>query len=155
MKEKSLDVILAMLRERVKEKNLKNTTQREVIMSAMYKHKGHFTPEEILVFAQHEKDGKNIGIATVYRTLNFFENEGFAISISFGADGKKYELNTKAHHDHMICVSCDKIIEFESDEIERLQESEAAKKGFTIKDHAMQIYGTCKECNQKAKGKDS
>ena len=78
MKEKSLDVILAMLRERVKEKNLKNTTKREGIMSAMYKHKGHFTPEEMLVFAQHEKEGENIGIATVYGNLSFFEIGGFA-----------------------------------------------------------------------------
>lgn len=58
MKEKSLDVILVMLRERVKEKKPQKHHQREVIMAAMYKHKGHFTPEEILVFAQHEKDGK-------------------------------------------------------------------------------------------------
>lgn len=150
---KSIDALVTKLRERVKEQNLKNTSQREVVMRAMFKHKGHFTPEEVLAFAQKEEGGKNLGIATVYRTLNFFEKEGFVVSISFGAEGKRYELNTKAHHDHMICLECDKIIEFESHEIEKLQETEASRKGFIIKDHAMQIYGVCKECQQMNKGK--
>ena len=152
-KEKSVDALITKLRERVKEQNLKNTTQREVIIRAMFKHKGHFTPEEILGFTQKEEGGKNIGIATVYRALNFFEQEGFVVSISFGVDGKRYELNVKEHHDHMICDECEKIIEFESDEIEKLQEAEAAKKGFLIKDHAMQLHGICKECQQQEKGK--
>lgn len=155
MKEKSIEILLSNLRERVKEQNLKNTNQREVIMRAMFKHKGHFTPEEILSFTQKEENGKNIGTATVYRALNFFEQEGLVVSISFGAEGKRYELNTKEHHDHMICNECGKIIEFESDEIEKLQETEAAKKGFLIKDHAMQLYGICKECQLKNKGNNA
>jgi len=155
MKEKSIEALLSKLRERVKEQNLKNTNQREVILRAMFKHKGHFTPEEILSFTQKEENGKNIGVATVYRALNFFEQEGFAVSISFGAEGKRYELNIKEHHDHMICNECGKIIEFESDEIEKLQETEAAKKGFLIKDHAMQLHGICKECQLKNKGNNA
>lgn len=154
MKETSIDVLIARLREKVKELSLKNTSQREVIMRAMYNNKGHHTPEEILQFTQKEKGGKDIGIATVYRALNFFEDTKFAISISFGSEGKKYELNTRAHHDHMICTECGIIIEFESDEIEKLQEDEAAKKGFKIQDHAMQIYGVCKECQKTKKGKN-
>lgn len=151
MKERSVDALISKLRERVKEQKLKNTTQREVIIKAMFKKKGHFTPEEILGLSQQEEGGKNIGIATVYRALNFFEQEGFVVSISFGAEGKRYELNIKEHHDHMICDVCDKIIEFESDEIERLQEAEAAKQGFLIKNHAMQLHGICKECQEKEK----
>lgn len=154
MKETSIDVLITKLREKVKELNLKNTSQREVIMRAMYANKGHHTPEEILQFTQKEDGGKDIGIATIYRALNFFEETKFVISISFGADGKKYELNTRAHHDHMICTECSRIIEFESDEIEKLQEAEAAKKGFFIQDHAMQIYGICKDCQKKNKGKN-
>lgn len=153
MKHINIETLISNLRQRVKEHNLKNTTQREVILAAMFKHKGHYTPEEIHGFTQKEEGGKNIGIATVYRALNFFEQEGFATSISFGADGKKYELNIKAHHDHMICDECGKIIEFESDEIERLQESEAAKKGFLIKTHAMQLRGICAQCQEQKKGK--
>lgn len=152
---KTVEALISKLRARVKEQSLKNTLQREVIMRAMFKYKGHHTPEEVLSFTQKEESGKNIGIATVYRTLNFFEKERLAISISFGADGKKYELNTRAHHDHMICTECGLIIEFESAEIEKLQEEEAAKKDFIITDHAMQIYGICKKCNQKSKGKNS
>ncbi len=156
MKENSsIESLITKLRGRVREQNLKNTSQREVIMRAMFKHKGHFTPEEILSFAQKEENGKNIGIATVYRALNFFEQDGFVVSISFGAEGKRYELNTKEHHDHMICDECDKIIEFESDEIEKLQEVEAAKKGFLIKYHAMQLHGICKECQLKNKGNNA
>ena len=67
-------------------------------------------------------------------------------SISFGANGKKYEAGTKDHHDHMICDSCGKIIEFCDEVIEELQEKVALKHQFKIIDHVMQIHGICKEC---------
>ena len=114
---------------------------------------GHLSSDEIYAAANKLAKGAQIGKATVYRTLNFFENEGFVSSISFGIDGKKYELDIKEHHDHMICVMCDGIAEFVSQEIEDMQEKIAKQNGFLIKHHAMQLYGVCNKCSENKKGK--
>lgn len=86
------------------------------------------------------------GIATVYRTLALLEDSDMVTSLSFGAQGKKYELGAKEHHDHMICTTCGDITEFVDEEIENRQDSIAHELGFEISDHSMQIYGICKNC---------
>jgi len=150
-KKTSFDKLLAKLGDMLKKHGLKNTSQREIILKAMYENEGHFTPEEILALSNKIENGSNIGQATIYRTLNFFEKEGLVSSISFGVDGKKYELNSHDHHDHMICVKCEKIIEFVSEEIEQIQLAIAKKHEFAMYDHAMQLYGECKECQKSKK----
>jgi Fur family transcriptional regulator, ferric uptake regulator len=150
-KKKSFDKLLAQLGDTLKKHSLKNTSQREIILKAMYDNDGHFTPEEVLSLSNHTQKGGIIGQATIYRTLNFFEKVGLASSISFGIDGKKYELNSYEHHDHMICVKCEKIIEFVSEEIEQIQLAIAKAQGFAMKDHAMQLYGECQECQKSTK----
>jgi len=69
-------------------------------------------------------------------------------SLSFGAQGKKYELGAKEHHDHMICTTCGDITEFLDEEIENRQNLIAKELNFNILDHSMQIYGTCKNCQK-------
>ena len=90
----------------------------------------------------------NIGIATVYRALSFLEEVNLIVSIAFGTEGKKYESNAKAHHDHLICTSCGKIIEFLDNEIEKRQDKIAKKNNFKILSHSMQLYGTCEDCSK-------
>ena len=70
-------------------------------------------------------------------------------SISFGAQGKKFELANKPHHDHIICKSCGKIVEFTDQEIENKQLEIAQKNGFTLTSHLMQLYGICEKCSKK------
>ena len=133
MKEKSLDVILAMLRERVKEKNLKNTTQREVIMSAMYKHKGHFTPEEILVFAQHEKDGKNKGVLTISGERKvkeeIKEEDYYKVETFFGKFSRSFTLPDNADIENIEASSDNGVLEVS---IPKLKD-ENSKKSVTVK----------------------
>ena len=91
----------------------------------------------------------NIGIATVYRTLNLLEDAGIVTSLSFGAQGKKYELANKPHHDHMICKICGGITEFQNALIEQKQLDIAKEHDFTLIGHLMQLYGICAECSKK------
>ncbi|WP_200762243.1 Fur family transcriptional regulator [Nitrosophilus alvini] len=133
----------------VKKRGLKYSLQREEILKILYKAKEHLSPEEILY--KVKKSQKNIGLATVYRALSFLEKEGLINSISFGVEGKKYELNRGSHHDHMICLECGKIIEFFDEELELLQEKIAKKFGFKIVSHDMNLYGICKECSKEKK----
>jgi Fur family transcriptional regulator, ferric uptake regulator len=132
----------------LKNNALKFTIQREVILQTLYKSDEHLTPESLHHLLQNNFPDLKIGIATVYRTLTLLEDSQMVTSLSFGAQGKKYELGAKEHHDHMICTSCGDITEFVDEEIEKRQDSIAAKLGFKISDHSMQIYGICKKCQK-------
>jgi len=141
-------LLLEKFKTLLKENSLKFTKQRELILNFLYENDGHFTPEDIYTLIKQAYPDVNIGIATVYRTLTLLENEGIASSISFGAQGKKYELGLKKHHDHLICTSCGEIIEFFDETIESQQEEIAKKFNFKMTDHTMKIIGLCEKCQQ-------
>lgn len=138
--------LLASFKELLKNNSLKFTKQREVILKTLYEKNEHFTPEDLYIFLKSTYPELNIGIATVYRTLNLLEESHMVTSISFGVAGKKFELANKPHHDHMICKSCGLIIEFQNDKIEQLQLEIAKANRFVITSHLMQLRGLCEEC---------
>ena len=141
--------LLNELKYFIKRKNLKYTKQRELILRTLYNNSGHHTPEEILKLFKKEFPNENIGIATIYRTLTLFEEEGLVDSISFGKEGKRYEIGHKEHHDHLICSVCGKIVEFIDDVIELRQIEVAKKYNFKMQSHTMKIVGICSECQKK------
>lgn len=138
--------LLASFKELLKNNSLKFTKQREVVLKTLYEKNEHFTPEDLYIFLKSTYPELNIGIATVYRTLNLLEESHMVTSISFGVAGKKFELANKPHHDHMICKSCGLIIEFQNDKIEQLQLEIAKANRFVITSHLMQLRGLCEEC---------
>ncbi len=144
---KELELYIEELRTLVKKRGLKHSSQREQILQVLFLAKEHLTPEEIHQRVKELSPG--IGLATVYRTLSFLEKEHLVNSISFGNEGKKYELNRGEHHDHMICLECGKILEFYDEELERLQEAVAKNSGFKLLTHEMILYGICPECRKK------
>ena len=146
---KNNDNIIDELKNIIKSKGMKYTEQRAIILQILVNLDDHLNAEEIHTIIQKEYPDQNIGIATIYRTLNFLEEVNLISSISFGKNGKKYEGNTDEHHDHLICTSCGKIVEFLDDTIEKRQEEIATKNGFKITDHSMQIYGLCQKCQDK------
>jgi len=133
----------------LKENTLKFTKQRELVLKFLYENDGHFTPEDIYNLLKQENPDINIGIATVYRTLTLLESSHIASSISFGIQGKKYELGLKKHHDHLICTKCGDIIEFYDETIEERQEDIAKKFNFQMTDHTMKIIGLCEKCHNR------
>ena len=141
--------LLSDFKNLLKDNALKFTIQREVILQTLYKSDEHLTPESLHHLLQNNFPDLKIGIATVYRTLALLEDSDMVTSLSFGAQGKKYELGAKEHHDHMICTSCGDITEFVDEEIENRQDAIAKELGFKISDHSMQIYGICKNCQKK------
>lgn len=138
--------VIDELKKIVKQKGLKYTEQREIVLNVLLHAKDHLTAEEIYNQIKAANSESNIGIATVYRALSFLEEVHLITSINFGVDGKKYESNKKEHHDHLICTSCGKIIEFLDEEIEKRQERIALKNKFKITSHSMQLYGICNAC---------
>ena len=146
--ENSAEEIIDELKKIVKQKGLKYTEQREIVLDILLHAKEHLTAEEVYNEIKKKYLNSNIGIATVYRALSFLEEVDLITSINFGTDGKKYESNSKSHHDHLICTSCGKIIEFMDDEIEKRQDKIAKKNKFRIVSHSMQLYGTCESCQE-------
>ena len=133
----------------LKKNALKFTIQREVILETLYNSDEHLTPESLHHLIQEKFPDLKTGIATVYRTLALLEESDMVTSLSFGTQGKKYELGAKEHHDHMICTACGNITEFVDKEIEDRQHAIADELGFKMSEHSMQIYGICKNCQNQ------
>lgn len=100
--------------------------------------KKHLTAEE--VYRELLDQGDDIALATVYRVLNQFESAGIVCRHHFEGGQSVYELAQEGHHDHMVCMDTGKVIEFESPEIERLQEQIAAEHGYELADHSLVLY---------------
>jgi len=141
--------LLSDFKALLKKNSLKFTIQREVILETLYNSDEHLTPEALHHLIQDKFPDLNTGIATVYRTLSLLEDSKMVTSLSFGAQGKKYELGAKEHHDHFICTECGDIVEFVDEEIEKRQHAIADKLNFKMQDHSMQIYGICANCQTK------
>ncbi len=141
--------LLNDFKQLLKENSLKFTIQREVILEMIYNSDEHLTPEGLHHLIQEKHPDLNTGIATVYRTLSLLEDSEMVTSLSFGAQGKKYELGAKDHHDHIICTKCGSISEFVDEGIELRQKKIAEELGFIMQEHSMQIYGICKTCQTK------
>jgi Fur family transcriptional regulator, ferric uptake regulator len=98
----------------------------------------HLTAEDIYrELLAHEDD---IGLATVYRVLTQFEAAGLVLKHNFEGGQAVYELDRGAHHDHMVDLESGKVIEFTSEEIERLQREIADKHGYVIEEHSLVLY---------------
>lgn len=100
--------------------------------------KKHLTAEE--VYRELLEQGDDIALATVYRVLNQFESAGIVCRHHFEGGQSVYELAQEGHHDHMVCMETGRVIEFESPEIERLQEQIAAEHGYELADHSLVLY---------------
>jgi Fur family ferric uptake transcriptional regulator len=134
---------IGVLKEHLSKHQLKLTRQREQILSTFLKME-HITAEQM--YRLLAKKDPHIGLATIYRTLNLFCEAGLAQARHFGTQTQYDNVSHKGHHDHLICTSCGKIVEFENDDIERLQEEVATRNGFTIQTHKLELYGLCTSC---------
>ncbi|MCX8518547.1 MAG: ferric iron uptake transcriptional regulator [Methylophilaceae bacterium] len=134
----------------LKNAGLKTTLPRLKILDIFERQAGqHLSAED--VFNIMQTTGENVGLATVYRVLTQFEAAGLLIRHHFEEGKAIFELNCKAHHDHIVCVNCGHVEEFYDDEIERRQELAAAALEFQIQEHALTLYGICqkKNCQRK------
>lgn len=123
----------------LKKAGLKVTHPRMRILEILDRHDGrHVSAEDIYrELLEHEDD---IGLATVYRVLTQFEAAGIVLKHNFEGGQAVYELDRGKHHDHMVDVETGKVVEFTSEEIERLQHEIAAKHGYVIEDHSLVLY---------------
>jgi Fur family ferric uptake transcriptional regulator len=89
--------------------------------------------------------GEEIGLATVYRVLNQFDDAGILNRHHFEGGKSVFEISHKDHHDHLVCLKCGKVVEFEDHVIEKRQEEVAAANNMTLTHHSLYLYGQCAE----------
>src|SRR5580765_5058093 len=130
----------ALLSTHMAKKGLRSTDQRRLIVETFFKSPNHVSIEELL--AQVRSQDPEVGYAPVYRTLTLLTECGVAFERRFGDGLARYELADEAsHHDHLICVDCGTIVEFEEDRIEALQETVAEHYGYELRSHKHELYG--------------
>ncbi len=119
-------------------KNLKMTEQRRIVARVLSEAHDHPDVEE--VYRRSSKLDSQISIATVYRTVRLFEEEGIIEKHDFGDGRARYEGISEVHHDHLIDVRSGKVLEFFNEEIEALKERIARDMGYTLVDHRLELY---------------
>lgn len=146
--------------EKIRKKGYKITSQRKIVIDILIKAGRHLSADEIYLRAK--KENSNIGLTTVYRTLDLLEALGYVKKYDFGEGRARYELSDNfsrliKHHHHLVCIICNKVIdyaEFVPQETELMEKSmwEISKKyGFDVKTHIVQFYGICKQCQKRKK----
>jgi Fur family ferric uptake transcriptional regulator len=132
-----------VLAKYLEEHHLKRTRQRETILDAFLQAGGHVSAEDLhqRIRARHP----HIGYTTVYRTLKLLVDVGLAEERHFDDGIARYETE-RTHHDHLVCTSCGKIIEFESESIEKAQRQVASDFQFELLHHRHELYGRCADC---------
>lgn len=134
----------------LKKAGLKVTLPRLKILEMLQEPECHHVSAEN-IYKKLINVGEEIGLATVYRVLNQFDDAGIVIRHNFEGGKSVFELTQKHHHDHLICLDCGKVIEFSDESIEKRQSEIAQKYGLQLTNRSLYLYGHCFEgdCNEE------
>ena len=129
----------------LRNRNLSLTRQREEILQTFYAGGHHVSAEDLA--ARVKLANPKVGLSTVYRTLKLLVECQLAEEHHFAGEVTLYEP-AQSHHEHMICLECQSISEFEDEELERMKERIAAAHGFRMLRHTLHLYGVCRKCQE-------
>ena len=135
------------IRRLFREKGIVFTTQREQVLRAVIDAGKHIDAEEL--HRRLSASRQRVGLATVYRTLQMLREHGLVAESQFGERRHRYEQAEGRHHDHLVCLACGKVQEFEEPAIEQLQERVARRHGFAALSHRLELYGYCLACARR------
>jgi len=142
-----VDTPLGRFESYLREHNLRLTQERRSVLEVVLSREGHFDAERLLQFVRQRREGKRVSRATLYRTLEHLRAAGLVKMHRFGTGHAIFEhVYHRGHHDHMVCDTCGRVVEFVNEEIERLQDEVCEAHGFRPTSHVMQIFGICTEC---------
>lgn len=145
-----------LLKARLKEKGLKVTNQRLMVLSVLEQNSGrHMTAEDIYELVS--EDYPEIGLATVYRTLQLLWDMQLVDRLNLDDGCVRYEIghllkgDAKHNHHHLICRECNRVIPFGDDFLDDLERHIEEATGFHVLDHELKFFGLCRECMEKVK----
>ena len=132
----------------LRRKALKMTAQRRAMVRSVLSNAGHFTADDAHV--RLRAGGERVSLATVYRALSLLEESGVLEGHDFADGQRRYERAlTREHHDHLICIDCRAVVEFQNPAIEDLQDQVLAQHGFSMVHHALTIFAACQALKEK------
>lgn len=142
--EDRVDQVMKDFHARLQDAGLKSTRQRDTIVRAFFELDKHISADELLDEVREVQS--RIGYATVYRTLKLLVEQGFALPKDFGDGITRYDPihDQDPHHDHLICVDCRKIIEFNDDDAAALLGRIASGLGYEMRRKKIEIYAECR-----------
>ncbi len=131
----------------LKQKQIKLTDERKLIIDEMLASQRHFEPEEL--WEHLRQKGKRVSRATVYRTLELLIEGGLVKKVCLGEHCFRYEhILGRKNHSHMVCLKCGTLIEFFDEAIDQRQKLLSQEQGFEVLSRCFQIFGYCKNCTQ-------
>jgi Fur family ferric uptake transcriptional regulator len=141
--------------QKLQEGRYKLTNQRKIVLQVFLDHQNeHLSAEDVHQIVKRQSSD-NIGLATVYRSLELLTELEVLQKMDFGDGRSRYEFieaDTPHHHHHLICLGCGIVIEFEEDLLESLETTIFKNSNFTIVDHEVKFYGYCQECQKNREG---
>lgn len=141
---------MSMSNQELRKAGLKVTLPRLKILELLESSQlRHMSAED--VYKTLLEQGEDVGLATVYRVLTQFEAAGIVERHHFEGGHSVFELRDSSHHDHLVCTSCGKVVEFKDEVIEDRQRRIAEQHGFSLTEHALYLYGMCAECLKAAR----
>lgn len=138
---------MKLIEGKLKRRGYKLTPQRRATLEVLINNQSkHLSTEDVYDLAKGKTP--NVGLATIYRTLQLFNDFNIIKKLNFNDGCYRYELNKdqRHQHHHLICVKCGKVYEFDDNLLEGLQEKINKDNNFTVKDHMIKFYGYCKKC---------
>ena len=142
---KNLREKITEISEYLRRKGYRLTPQREAVIKILLENPNqHLAAEDI--YAMVRKTHPEIGMATVYRTLDLLSNEKIINQLNFEEGYSRYELESRTHHHHLVCLKCGKITEFNDHLLEKVEEEISAEHNFEIVGHLLKFYGYCSKC---------
>ena len=144
----------SVLNHFLKSRGLRQSGQRDRVMETFLSQKGHISAEELL--SKVRIKDQRVGLTTIYRTLKLLTECGLAVERKFNRQVSTFEpTRLGQHHDHLICLGCGKIMEFENKNIETMQDDVAREHDFFITRHVLELYGYCLKCSKKSEKKSN
>jgi Fur family transcriptional regulator, ferric uptake regulator len=143
--------LLERFRRHLRDHHQPVTRQRDLVAQVVFQSEDHLSVDAIR--RELKQQGKRVGTATVYRTLDLLVDSGLVRAHEFGEGFKRYEpMTAQADHEHLICERCGRVVEFSNDRMERMLPILADEHGFQHRRHRVEIYGVCRECRQRELG---
>ncbi len=135
--------IITTLRQR----GYKLTPQRQVVIDLIASSRGHLTPT--IIYEKVHQDHPNIGLVTIYRTLDILAKLKLICELHAGGSCHSYTISASGHHHHLICSNCSKVLNFTGYDLNELEQRLSQETGFEIEDHLLEFTGLCQACQEK------
>lgn len=131
----------------LRQHDYKFTPQRRVVIHTIASSHDHLTPGAI--YEKVHQEHPNIGLVTIYRTLDILAKLGLICELHAGGSCRSYTTGASEHHHHLICTNCGKVVDFSGYDLSQLEQRLSLETGFEIEDHLLEFVGLCQACQKE------